>query len=393
MMNQLTPERKQVQKKKPISNHVKQIHESEFLSAVAMGKVIQQYLSPFQVQDAALCERAKSIVLQMYNLPQDMIYFPGCLPVSLMRKDIDCLEEMSYMVAEKTDGVRHLMLIFKDAGTMYSMFVDRGFRFFFSSYKFSTQITAGLGTLIDGEMILESTGFKFLVHDIICVGGNQGVASLSYQERMYHVQELLRWHCFPPDNPRLDLVTILPKQVIPFSELPILWENIIPNLKHRCDGLILTPDTLPHTGKKNKFVFKWKHPADHTIDLQLEPPIVVPAENEWPVFQLMTWDTVHLHPFGEIAMSLQEWNNIGVMDPYGLLGSIVECRFDFDRALWVPITLRSDKVKPNDITTIELTIKTMMECLSISELMNISRHVRKEKKFVTHHDPRQYYDP
>jgi hypothetical protein len=55
---------------------------------------------------------------------------------------------MEYMVSEKTDGVRHLMLITRDDKNVYSLLVDRGFRFYYTNVKFSDHLRTGIGTLL-----------------------------------------------------------------------------------------------------------------------------------------------------------------------------------------------------------------------------------------------------
>ena len=172
---------------------------------------------------------------------------------------------------------------------------------------------------MDGEIIWEPTGFKYYVHDIACVCGKVDVAKLSYTQRIQHIQELLRWNAFPPDNPAQDTITLLPKQVFQLAELPNLWTNVIPKLRHRCDGLILTPDALPHTGKKNKLLFKWKHTENHTLDLMAQPSGTMSRSGAL-TFQLMTWDTVDLIPFTETTMPIERWKAIGIEDPRNFQG-------------------------------------------------------------------------
>ena len=43
--------------------------------------------------------------------------------------------------------------------------------------------------------------------------------------------------------------------------------------------------------------------------------------------------------------------------------------------MWVPIAWRADKLSPNDVYTVRRTIETMIEGLTIDELLNIARHV------------------
>jgi len=360
-----------------------------FPSSVEMNRMVQSLLGPFLVQDADFIKKMRTIVLKMYNLPTGMEYFCGALPCSLMRADLDYLYNMEYMVSEKTDGVRHLMLAYKDEKHAYSLLIDRGFRFYYTNVKFADFLREGDGTLLDGEIIWEPTGFKYYVHDIVCMAGKKQVAALDYKSRMNQVTDILRWGCFPPEDGN-EQIMLLPKHIVPLKELSTLWYETIPNLAHQTDGLILTPNRLPHTGKKNKLMFKYKRPDDHTIDLQLDRRLdycVGEVESlssrvdglgpPYSAFQLQTWDTHERHDFCEISMSPERWAAIGVPNPEQCPGIILECRYNSDRTMWVPIAWRNDKLVPNDIYTIQRTIKTMIEGLTIEELLNISRHVSR----------------
>lgn len=382
-----TPERHYVEGTPVDIHEAKQKHAHQFPNTVEMNKQIQQYMAPYLVRDEILSAHARSVVLKMYGLPVDLVYFPGALPCSLMRKDLDYLKEMDYVVTEKTDGVRHLLVIFRQGETSYSLLVDRAFRFYYTSYQFSRGLHDGLGTLLDGEMIWEPTGYKYLVHDIVCCGGRPDVATLSYHRRMHHVTELLRWFTYPPKNPKHDIITLLPKPIYPLGEIRRLWYDVIPNLHHRCDGLILTPNDLPHTGKKNRLLYKWKQPIDHTIDLQLAPG---PNPHTW---NLMTWDTVNYHLFCDVTVSPNVWMAAGIHDPQHFVNAIVECRYDFDLGVWIPVNLRPDKVKPNDVSTIRLTMETILECLTIEELLNLGDNTKFTRRAMDMMDPSEYYKP
>lgn len=358
-------------------------------SSVEMNRMVTDLLGPLRVTDQAFISRVKKVVLAMYNLPETMEYFCGALPCSLMRADLRYLDEMEYMVSEKTDGVRHLMLIYRDENHVYTLLIDRGFRFYYCNVKFLDFLREGIGTLLDGEIIWEPTGFKYYVHDIVCMSGKRNVASLTYQERMKHVVNIVRWGCFPPEDGN-EHVMLLPKRIFPLKQLSRLWDEVIPRLQHLSDGLILTPNRLPHTGKKNKLMFKYKRPEDHTIDLQLDrrldhckgeveglPCTVDGLGPPYLAYQLQTWDTQDRHDFCEISMSPERWAGIGIPNPDQARGVILECKYNSDRTMWVPIAWRNDKLVPNDIYTVRRTIETMIEGLTIEELLNISRRVNK----------------
>lgn len=229
---------------------------------------IQTYIQPNILDEPEMVDILKRHVLMMYGLPEDMTYFPGQLPCSLMRDDLSLLENMDYFVAEKSDGVRYLLLAMSDGMNAYSLLIDRGFRFYRTNIMFDQSLLKGAGTLFDGEIVSEPTGLKMYVHDVVFLAGSNDIALQNYHVRVQTIRDVLRFYCFPSEDGE-DMFQVLPKRVYHFSDLRKLWTQDIPALAHKNDGLVFTPDALPHRGKKSKEVFKWKRPQNHTIDLQL----------------------------------------------------------------------------------------------------------------------------
>lgn len=305
-----------------------------------------------------------------------------------MRDDLKMLEKLDYLVAEKSDGLRFLLLAVFDGKTAHSLLIDRGFRFFRTNITFDTSIFQGIGSLFDGEMVLEPTGMKLYLHDVVCLSGKTSVAQLNYVDRIRIVREVTMFYCFPSPDCN-DMVQVLPKRIYPLHELPRLWENDIPNLAHRCDGLIFTPNSLPHKGQKSKQLFKWKRPQDHTVDLQIgevmEPNAStvktvfdkrrdgeknwVQKEHEfgrlWSSVVLYTWDTKEKIFFCTTAMSPEKWAEIEIDDPNRFFGNIVECVYHTDKNMWIPIALRKDKLVPNDTHTVSFFQKKKKKCSNV----------------------------
>lgn len=48
--------------------------------------------------------------------------------------------------------------------------------------------------------------------------------------------------------------------------------------------------------------------------------------------------------------------------------------------MWVPICVRKDKLVPNDNYTVRRTVKTIIENLTLEELMNMSDHNKAQKE-------------
>jgi len=73
------------------------VGQSQFPSSVEMNRMVSNLLQPFLVKDSAFVARVKKVILAMYGLPEDMQYFCGALPCSLMRADLHFLGKLFFV--------------------------------------------------------------------------------------------------------------------------------------------------------------------------------------------------------------------------------------------------------------------------------------------------------
>ncbi|KAK8806834.1 hypothetical protein WA588_005634 [Blastocystis sp. NMH] len=96
-------------------------------------------------------------------------FFPGSQPVSMDRENVKYLSKLKYCVCEKTDGVRYMLLIWKNR----FYFIDRKFEFhvlkdvdlgaagsFLESLPYLDHINLNKATVLDGELLLETKAEK-----------------------------------------------------------------------------------------------------------------------------------------------------------------------------------------------------------------------------------------
>jgi len=279
--------------------------------------------------------------------------FPGSQPESLEKAKK--LPE-NYATTFKVDGERSLLYI-DNAGSCYSISRNMEITNIFSKcvkYK---------NTVIDGEIVENTTSVKYYGFDIICLKG------IDIRENKIY---LLNKRCE-------DMKTILENITSKFCEFtakkywPANRKNIEMLLKKyendmeigKVDGLIFTPINKPYPAKKNRNVsLKWKPPHLNTIDFRIKK--LKTGQNEYE-----TWDLYLKNKNGEFALepnSLRNFNatRIGTIPNEYKDDSIVECRFHVDLCMFVPIRTRTDKTVPNFITTARNVWKSIKNPVDLS---------------------------
>ena len=76
--------------------------------------------------------------------------FPWCQPISIERQHFGILSKNDYVVCEKTDGTRYMMLAFMYENRKVCVFLNRALEMFTCSLNFSRPIYEG--TIVEGEL-------------------------------------------------------------------------------------------------------------------------------------------------------------------------------------------------------------------------------------------------
>ena len=77
-------------------------------------------------------------------------YFPGPQPISIEYKHFPILKGAEYLVCEKTDGERYMMVALMFEGKKKCVFVNRSFNMF--EVPINLKKSAYEGTILDGEL-------------------------------------------------------------------------------------------------------------------------------------------------------------------------------------------------------------------------------------------------
>lgn len=253
---------------------------------------------------------------------RDVDRFPGPQPISIEKKHMPLLYKNSYLVCEKTDGVRHFLVCFTDSqNRKICALVNRSFEFVLFP------LTVPRDTILDGELL----GSKFIVHDAMWIQG-EDVRQMKLTERLGRVKNLV-------------------KAILPIQQLRVTCKNMIPyadmkNLvlgKHN-DGVIFTPVDEPVRMGTHRTLFKWKPLEKNTIDFLFK----------------------NGHYYIQCEGKLVNVRNCRALTTEQEDG-IYECAYN--RNTWEPLKKRTDKSHPNNKRTYERTMINIHENIQFCELV------------------------
>ena len=381
----------------------------------------------------------QQLFLGLMELPETE-RFPGSQPVSFERKHLDGSDPNSpfrrfYYAAEKTDGVRYMLLV---AGGRGAYMVDRNFEFrrlpamHFPSrrraYCASEAPLAELSdTLLDGELVLDTksggggNALRYLAYDACAVGG-KALTQQPLPIRLLHARrELLapryramhEGHDFSSEPFPIEL-----KDFFEMGALEHIFEQVstgeaagdgllhaykdpLRSLAHGNDGIIFTPVEDTYEDGTCRQLLKWKPAEMNSIDFQLatEWRGEVGEPNPTPRFKLRIASNgvLQQEPFG--------WITFPPNGPYShdrfaadadADRRIVECVWDAEldcfeyaegdptwdnpiicRGGWRCERVREDKDLPNDKRVVQSVQQSAQDGVTKEQLMGrLSQLVR-----------------
>ncbi|CAD8056044.1 unnamed protein product [Paramecium primaurelia] len=225
--------------------------------------------------------------------------FIGAHPKSLSKAKLAQIkrELTDWLVCEKTDGVRYLLIILNNGHCYFTGRNLGGQNVSNSPYQLHLVKIRVPSQLInpqelkiiemfDGELIVENypnntQALNYLIFDTLIHNTNY-TSKFQYFDRLRCAQEYLEL--------RKNLKKIGPLQNIDFQPLKhfpkircilkdffypdrarYICYNYIPLLPHGNDGLIFTKNSFPYVSGTNENIVKWKPPEKNTIDFLICP--------------------------------------------------------------------------------------------------------------------------
>lgn len=319
---------------------------------------------------------------------------PAPQPVSLERSDLPKLLQGSYMVSDKSDGVRTLLFLSEAEGQPIAVLVDRKLNLLPVPVAASRRFFAG--TLFDGELVwvggLQGATQALLVFDVVALRGAY-VGNLPFNERGALIRTALDLE--DSDIPTVETahalarrgkilagatrhgLAIWPKTCFHISVLDTLLRSL-PSLPYATDGIVFTPVEEPVRTGTHRSLFKLKQ--HHSVDVQCWPSMrrVALGAGGGPATATQRVE------IAEAAADVQPTPGFwAALERLGggccAEGCIVECHLatgaeaEGGPALLVPELLRVDKDHPNTAETARRTAKNFREAITLQEVADFLR--------------------
>lgn len=304
--------------------------------------------------------------------------FPGLQPVSLSRDNINLLEQESYMVSWKADGMRYIVYI--NDGEVYAF--DRDNEVFeIENLDFVGHDGPLNGTLVDTEVIIDKVEVdgivqnqpRMLIYDIMRFMG-VNVMKEPFSKRFEIIKNEIidkRNNAFKSGRLRHDkqIMSVRRKDFYLLEATSKLFEpKFVQHVGHEIDGLIFQPKYKPYeTGRCDK-VLKWKPPSHNSVDflLKIEKYCREGMLPEWTGFLFVQNQR---EPFGKMkaTATLKKYDN-----------KIIECTLLVSETgmpiEWKFMRERTDKSLPNGLKTAQNVYDTMIKPVTEKYLLEYINH-------------------
>lgn len=308
--------------------------------------------SAFKIANAGLKDKVRKECELLLGVSIHKDYFPGPQPVTVEVKDFEKLRSEKYMVCEKSDGERYVMMLINVDNKPMCFITNRNNELYFITASFKKEVFEG--SIFDGELIQTKAGeWNYVIHDCFCYNRT------SFMESPHN----LRYACIIDFivkryvNKETDCFNIKTKLFYHFGpKLSETWAHIQKTTENEIDGLIFTPLNRPIVFGRDYSLLKWK--TEHTMDL-----LVVFGEDE-----LLFYGTKNFL-FRKINKETESYNNVMELDnsSFGNNDVIIEFNYIHETDTFIPYRIRCDKDKPNSEITIKNTLKNIKEAIQITD--------------------------
>ena len=294
--------------------------------------------------------------------------FPGPQPVAVEKKDFGSqgglLKKNNYVVCEKTDGERGILLLISIDSKPMCFLINRNNELLFLSLSFKREMFEG--TIMDGEVIKTKDGkWNFLIHDCMFYNGRD----FTKKNHSFRYAAIIDFITKRYVNKESDPFNIKTKQFFKYgNQIETTWEHIKKTTENEIDGLIFTPISEPIKLGRQYSLLKWKDQDNHTIDLLVtgnkkKITLSYTKNGASEVFKIFKPN----EPNYIRIVDYLEAHNIFLKSKDSL---IIEFKYSLNSEIFTPYRIRTDKSVPNSEITLNNTLKNITESIGITDFFN-----------------------
>lgn len=322
------------------------------------------------------CQAAVKLYLQkVWFFRNSLTHNPSPNPVTLTRS-LMILLRRGYVVCEKSDGVRYLLVLLMFAEKPLAVLVNRDLRMFQVEVKADKEYFQG--SVFDGELVFARSGQEegdriFLVFDVVSHRGVSTKTNLFWHRyKLLNLSFQTLGEVTDQDmEEEIDLATTQGKvvhvnrthpikfAVKPFADIEDFAEVLNQPREHDSDGFIFTPISCPVLHNTHRSMFKWKYTA--SIDLSVKDGELWTFEEE-PLRTCVHPRTLRVQDFPEGEVGIFEFQ---VTSVDSLQVQIQKFR------------TRKDKAIANTNKTI---LNILESCIDKIQIQDILQSIKSENK-------------
>lgn len=275
-------------------------------------------------------------------------------------------------------------------------------------------------SILDGELLYDNYPggnrvLKYLVFDCLVLDG-QNLTNRTLDKRLAFFHEGILepynklWERFRADCEQNFKFRVQKKDTQRGYGIAMMFEHVIPQLKHGSDGLIFTCRETPYIFGTDENILKWKPAEENSIDFKLDlrfPPLMDgPTSENNPGSGSGQTDEDYMkqehdysqqphlrlnvlgpksnidQEFGTLFATPEEWERmkawVEARDD-GLDGQIVECHQD-EQGRWRFNRFRDDKLEANHHTVSEKVLESIEDAVSKEDLKAAAEGIKASWK-------------
>lgn len=319
--------------------------------------------SAFKIDNVSLITKINDECQRLLKTSFNSNEFPGPQPVAVEKKNFEEMSKKEYVICEKTDGERHILILINIDNKPMCFITNRNSEFFFLPFSFKKEVFEG--TIFDGELIKNNNEeWNYIIHDCMCYNGQD----YKIKNHILRYAAIIDFITLRYVVKSTDCFNIKTKIFYKYGPLiSETWEHIVKTSENKIDGLIFTPVNEPIKFGRQWDLLKWKEPGNNTIDL-----LVKKIGKKINLYGVKKQVNYIYKTFTESDKNFSFVENFCVLNAIDCKlkeGVIIEFKYSIIDELFKPYRVRSDKSYPNSQITIDNTVKNITEAIQIKDFV------------------------